>query len=178
MTAQQKTRVVVADDSALSRRVLGDLVTSSIDMELVATASNGEQAVQAVQKHRPDVLLMDVLMPVVDGLGATEILMSESPLPIVLVSELVGLRMEETDLRQGLVRVTGKGGRQRLVPLGEEAVAWLERYLAEARGAVLGSRASDVVFPTARGGAMTRQAFWQLVKRYAARAIPASSRSK
>ncbi len=86
------------------------------------------------------------------------------------VSELVGLRLEETDLRQGLVRVTGKGGRQRLVPLGEEAVAWLERYLAEARGVLLGPRASDAVFPTARGSAMTRQAFWQLVKRYAARA--------
>jgi two-component system chemotaxis response regulator CheB len=90
MSESQRVRVVVADDSAMSRKVLGDLIASSIDMELVATVKDGREAVREVKRSRPDVLLMDVLMPVVNGLDATDILMRESPLPIVLVSELVG----------------------------------------------------------------------------------------
>jgi integrase/recombinase XerD len=86
------------------------------------------------------------------------------------VSELVGLTGTEVDLRQGLVRVTGKGGKQRLVPLGEEAVDWVERYLRSARSQILGSRPSEALFPTRRAAPMTRQAFWQLVKRYACQA--------
>ena len=86
------------------------------------------------------------------------------------VSELVGLRSEQVDLRQGVLRVVGKGGRERLVPLGEQAVDWLERFLERGRTGILGARSSSALFPTGRGGAMTRQAFWQLVKRYARRA--------
>ena len=86
------------------------------------------------------------------------------------VSELVGLRHDQVNLRQGVVRVVGKGDRERLVPLGEESVAWLERWLAEGRGALLGARATPALFPTERGAAMTRQAFWQAIKRYARRA--------
>ena len=86
------------------------------------------------------------------------------------VSELVGLRSEQVNLVQGVLRVVGKGGRERLVPLGEPAVERLERYLREGRADVLGARRSAALFPTSRGGAMTRQAFWHLVKRYAARA--------
>ena len=86
------------------------------------------------------------------------------------VSELVGLRSEQVDLRQGVLRVVGKGGRERLVPLGEQAVDWLERFLERGRSGILGTRSSAALFPTGRGGAMTRQAFWQLVKRYARRA--------
>ena len=86
------------------------------------------------------------------------------------VSELVGLRSEQVDLRQGLLRVVGKGDRERLVPLGEQAVDWLERFLERGRAGILGARPSAALFPTGRGRAMTRQAFWQLVKRYARRA--------
>lgn len=83
------------------------------------------------------------------------------------VSELVNLSLDQVNLRQGVVRVVGKGNKERLVPLGEEAVAWLERYLAEARHDLVQGRLNEALFPTRRGGAMTRQAFWQLIKRYA-----------
>jgi len=86
------------------------------------------------------------------------------------VSELVRLALAEVSLGEGLVRVVGKGARERVVPLGEEARAWLERYLAQARGGLLGGRVADAVFVTRRGEAMTRQMFWLLVKRYATRA--------
>jgi integrase/recombinase XerD len=83
------------------------------------------------------------------------------------VSELVGLKLHEVNFDVGVVRVFGKGGKERLVPLGEEAIDWLRAYLGEARRTLLGERQSDDMFVTARGGAMTRQAFWQLIKRYA-----------
>lgn len=84
------------------------------------------------------------------------------------VSELVGLRLTAVNLNDGVVRVTGKGSKDRLVPLGEEAVNWLKRYLAEGRPDLLGRRLSDAVFVTPRGGGMTRQNFWYLIKRRAA----------
>ena len=83
------------------------------------------------------------------------------------VSELVGLRLHEVNLDMGVLRVFGKGNKERLVPLGEEAIDWLRRYLAGARLALLAGRQSDDLFVTARGAAMSRQAFWQLIKRYA-----------
>ncbi|QKS30020.1 MAG: site-specific tyrosine recombinase XerD [Candidatus Accumulibacter similis] len=83
------------------------------------------------------------------------------------VSELVGLRLHEISLDMGVLRVFGKGSKERLVPLGEEAADWLRRYLAEGRRALLDGRQSDDVFVTARAAAMSRQAFWQLIKRYA-----------
>ena len=86
------------------------------------------------------------------------------------VSELVSLSSEQVNLVQGVVRVIGKGGKERLVPLGEPAVAWLERLLEGSRAEILGAKGSSALFPTARGRGMTRQAFWHLVKRYAARA--------
>ena len=82
------------------------------------------------------------------------------------VSELVALKRFEVKLDAGVVRVLGKGSKERLVPLGEEAVEWISRYLKESRNA------SDALFVTARGGPMTRQAFWHLIRRYGARAIP------
>lgn len=86
------------------------------------------------------------------------------------VSELVGLTLQQLNLQQGLVKVVGKGNKERLVPLGEEALSWVERYVREARGLLLGTGQNDVLFPSRRGSAMTRQAFWQLIKRYAAQA--------
>ena len=86
------------------------------------------------------------------------------------VSELVTLAMAQVSHDMGVVRVIGKGSKERLVPLGEEALAWLRRYMKEARPDLLGGRPSDALFVTTRGGAMTRQAFWHLIKRYALQA--------
>jgi integrase/recombinase XerD len=93
------------------------------------------------------------------------------------VSELVSLRLAQVSFDMGVVRVFGKGSKERLVPLGEEAVAWLQRYLKHARGAILKRRASDHVFVTGRGAPMTRQAFWHLIKKRAAAAIPGKALS-
>ena len=86
------------------------------------------------------------------------------------VSELVSLPLQGLSLEMGVVRVMGKGSKERLVPLGAEAVDWLQRYLAEARPDLLAGKPDAAVFVTQRGGAMTRQAFWYLIKRYAAQA--------
>ena len=86
------------------------------------------------------------------------------------VSELVGMKTVYLSLDEGALRVTGKGAKERLVPFGAEAHAWVRRYLAEARAAILKGRASDALFVTARGGPMTRQMFWKLIKHYALKA--------
>ena len=93
------------------------------------------------------------------------------------VSELVGMKSFEINLAAGVVRILGKGSKERLVPLGEEAVDWVRRYVAEARPALLGKETSDALFVTDRGTGMTRQAFWYLIKRYAARAVPGKALS-
>ncbi|MBP7566657.1 MAG: site-specific tyrosine recombinase XerD [Burkholderiaceae bacterium] len=86
------------------------------------------------------------------------------------VSELVGLKLFHLGMNEGVLRVTGKGDKERLVPFGEMARDWIERYLAEARGAILGGQQSDDVFVTARGAGMTRAMFWVVVKKSAQRA--------
>jgi len=83
------------------------------------------------------------------------------------VSELVTLKSVHVGLDEGALRVTGKGSKERLVPFGEEAHGWLRRYLAEARAAILAGQSSDALFVTARGGEMTRQMFWKLIKAHA-----------
>jgi integrase/recombinase XerD len=88
------------------------------------------------------------------------------------VSELVRLKLAEVSFDMGVVRIFGKGGKERLVPLGEEAIAWLSRYSKEGRPAFLRKHPSDYVFVTWRGTPMTRQAFWHLLKKRAAEAIP------
>ena len=94
------------------------------------------------------------------------------------VSELVTLKRSQVAIDAGVVRVLGKGSKERMVPLGEEAVEWIRRYLAQARAALAGESRSDHLFVTARGSAMTRQAFWALVKRHAkAAGIPSASLS-
>ncbi len=91
------------------------------------------------------------------------------------VSELTGLTLAQVSLDMGVVRVLGKGSKERLVPLGEEAIVWLKRYLGSSRVTLAGSD-SKALFVTARRGPLTRQAFWALLKRYAVRAgIPATS---
>jgi integrase/recombinase XerD len=86
------------------------------------------------------------------------------------VSELVNLRTNQVNLNQGVIRILGKGNRERLIPLGEEAVRWVSDFIAGPRGEILLDRQTDYLFPTRRGDRMTRQAFWHIIKRYAARA--------
>lgn len=86
------------------------------------------------------------------------------------VSELVTLKTVHVGLNEGVLRATGKGSKERLVPFGEEAHAWLRRWLAEGRPALLKGRAADALFVTVRGAGMTRQMFWTLVKRHASQA--------
>jgi integrase/recombinase XerD len=86
------------------------------------------------------------------------------------VSELVTLKSVQVSHDMGVVRVMGKGSKERLVPLGEEALAWLVRYLREARPVLLSGKATDDLFVTSRGAAMSRQAFWQLIRRYSVKA--------
>ena len=86
------------------------------------------------------------------------------------VSELVGLQLLQVNMQQGVVRVTGKGNKERLVPLGEESLNWLEKYLTTARLDLLKGKVVDALFVTNRGGGMTRHAFWHLIKRYAQKA--------
>jgi integrase/recombinase XerD len=83
------------------------------------------------------------------------------------VSELVGLKVTEVSLSEGVVRATGKGSKTRLVPLGEEALDWITQYLKESRPQILSGQLSESLFVTQRGAAMTRQAFWHLIKRHA-----------
>jgi len=86
------------------------------------------------------------------------------------VSELVNVSIAEVSTQDGVVRVTGKGSKTRLVPMGQEAAEWIDRYLANARPEILKGSLSDSVFVTTRGAAMTRHAFWHIIQRYALQA--------
>jgi integrase/recombinase XerD len=86
------------------------------------------------------------------------------------VTELVGLKLIEVSLADGLVRVTGKGQKERVVPVGEEARLWLERYAGQGRPALLRGRSADALFVTRQGKSMSRQMFWKLIRRYALQA--------
>lgn len=83
------------------------------------------------------------------------------------VTELVSLTLEQVNLRQGVLKTFGKGRKERLVPLGEEAIIWIETYLKSARALLLGGKISDVLFPSSRGDMMTRQTFWHRIKHHA-----------
>jgi integrase/recombinase XerD len=83
------------------------------------------------------------------------------------VTELVTISLTEVIISDGIIRVTGKGNKTRLVPMGEEAVDWVQKYIAHARHDILKNKTSKFLFITSRGGAMTRQAFWYLIKKYA-----------
>lgn len=103
-----------------------------------------------------------------DGLGLRDKAMLELLYASGLrVSELVSIKTSEISMSDSVVRVTGKGSKTRLVPMGENAVEWIVRYLKEARSQILQNRLSDALFVTNRGDAMTRQTFWHMIKRYA-----------
>ena len=93
--------------------------------------------------------------------------LSEAQVERLLQAPLVGLTMSDISLRQGVLRVVGKGNKERLVPLGEEAVLWVENYLEYGRPWLLNGVASDVLFPSQRAQQMTRQTFWHRIKHYA-----------
>ena len=86
------------------------------------------------------------------------------------VSELVNLKHNQVNLNQGVIRIVGKGNRERLIPLGEESVRWLAEFVRGPRAEILLERQTDYLFPTRRGDRMTRQAFWHIIKRYARKA--------
>ena len=86
------------------------------------------------------------------------------------VTELVSIQVGQLSMTQGVVRVMGKGSKERLVPTGEEALLWLQRYMQQGRPLLLGAKMSDVMFPSKRGTMMTRQTFWHRIKIYAQRA--------
>jgi integrase/recombinase XerD len=86
------------------------------------------------------------------------------------VSELVSLKHNQVNLNQGVMRIIGKGNRERLIPLGDEAVKWLQQFMQGARLEILLERQTDYLFPTRRGDRMTRQAFWHIIKRYSKKA--------
>jgi len=86
------------------------------------------------------------------------------------VSELVGLTVDQVNMRQGVLRIFGKGNKERMVPLGEIALDWLEQYMQESRAAILKKRVSNAMFPSRKSDSMSRQAFWYIIKRYAKQA--------
>ncbi|MDR2507769.1 MAG: site-specific tyrosine recombinase XerD [Candidatus Accumulibacter sp.] len=142
----------------------------SVDPTLkIAMPAKPSRLPKALSERQVDALLA---APVTENaLGLRDQAMLETLYATGLrVSELVKLKLHEMNLDAAVVRVFGKGAKERLVPLGENAVDSLCRYLAEARGELLGRRVCEYLFVTARGSAMTRQAFWQLIKRYAPRA--------
>jgi integrase/recombinase XerD len=85
----------------------------------------------------------------------------------VRVSELINLKLGQINLNQGVVRIVGKGDRERLIPLGDEAQDWIREFIEGPRGEILLERQTEYLFPTRRGDRMTRQAFWHIIKRYA-----------
>ncbi len=86
------------------------------------------------------------------------------------VTELINLTQSQINLNQGVIRIVGKGDRERLIPLGEECQNWIRKFCASARLDILMDRQTDYLFPTRRGNRMTRQAFWHIIKRYGAKA--------
>jgi len=88
----------------------------------------------------------------------------------VRVSELINLKMSQINLNQGVLRIVGKGDRERLIPLGDEAQDWIREFIEGPRIEILLERQTDFLFPTRRGDRMTRQAFWHIIKRYAKKA--------
>jgi integrase/recombinase XerD len=108
---------------------------------------------------------------VVDPLGHRDRTMLEVLYATGLrVSELVNLKHQQVNLNQGVIRIVGKGSRERLIPLGDEAVRWLAEFVPGPRAEILLERQTDYLFPTRRGDRMTRQAFWHIIKRYARKA--------
>ena len=136
---------------------------------LVASPKLGRNLPQSLTEPEVEALL--AAPDINDALGLRDRTMLELLYGCGLrVSELVQLTMPQINLHQGVLRVIGKGSKERLIPFGEEAHVWLERYLSEARPQLLHGKVSAFLFPTRRGEDMTRQGFWYLIRRHAQRA--------
>ena len=135
----------------------------------VASAKQATRFVHTLSEAQVEALLAapDVATP----LGLRERTMLELMYASGLrVSELVALKTVEMSLNDGVLRITGKGAKTRLVPFGAQARLWIDAYLRDARGIILDGQVDDALFVTARGGAMTRQMFWVLIKKHALKA--------
>ncbi|MEQ1528945.1 MAG: site-specific tyrosine recombinase XerD [Methylococcales bacterium] len=133
---------------------------------LIAAPHIGRPLPTSLSEH--DVELLLNAPEVTNPLGCRDKTMLEMLYATGLrVSELVNLKFEQISFRQGVVRIVGKGNKERLVPVGEEAMSWLEGYMDQARKSILSERQSDFLFVTNRADGMTRQAFWHIIKRHA-----------
>lgn len=155
------------------RRFYGHLyregILNSDPTELIEAPHIGRTLPESLSEKDVD-LLLDA-PEITEALGFRDKAMLELLYATGLrVSELIGLKFDQVSFRQGFVRVMGKGNKERLVPVGEQAMEWLEDYMQGARMDVLGERQSDYLFVTKRGSGMTRQTFWHVIKRYAKKA--------
>lgn len=148
------------------RYLLREKVIQEDPTELVESPKLGRALPKSLSEEQVEALLA---APQLDSaLGLRDRAMLETLYATGLrVSELVGLTVPQLNTGAGVLRVVGKGNKERMVPLGEEALDVLQRYLREARTELLRGQLNDVLFPSLRGSAMTRQAFWHLIKRYA-----------
>ena len=144
---------------------------------LISTDPTAQIAIPKIGRSLPKSLTeaeVDALLQapsVTDPLGHRDRTMLEVLYATGLrVSELVSLKHNQVNLNQGVMRVVGKGNRERLIPLGDEAVGWLQQFMQGPRAEILLERQTDYLFPTRRGDRMTRQAFWHIIKRYARKA--------
>ncbi len=137
--------------------------------ELIEAPRIGQTLPESLSETDIDLLLE--APEITDALGFRDKVMLELLYATGLrVSELITLKFEQVNFRQGFVRVMGKGNKERLVPVGEQAMDWLEQYMQGMRLVILAERQSDFLFVTKRGSGMTRQAFWHIIKRYAKKA--------
>lgn len=151
------------------RYLLRESLVDSDPTELIASPKTERSLPKSLSEEQVELLLGEP--DIKTALGLRDRTMLEVLYAAGLrVSELIGLELGQVDLQAGVVRVMGKGSKERLVPLGEIALEWLQRFLKEERGALLGQHQSNALFPTTRGSAMTRQAFWYNIKRYAQQA--------
>ncbi len=172
MQGGAKPRSVARQLSAL-RRFYGYLVRQNICNEDPTLQVEAPKLPRALPKSlsEEDVENLLAAPDLNTGLGLRDRAMLELLYATGLrVTELITLAMNQLSQDMGVVRVLGKGDRERLVPVGEEALDWVARYLREARPAILGVRGSDALFVTARGHGMKRNAFWYIIRRYALRA--------
>jgi integrase/recombinase XerD len=145
----------------LREGVIGDDPTAQIAMPKI-----GRSLPKSLTEEEVESLLNAPLVS--DPLGSRDRTMLEVLYATGLrVSELVSLKYSQLNMNQGVIRIVGKGDRERMIPLGEEAVRWLKEFLGSARNEILLDRTTDYLFPTRRGDRMTRQAFWHIIKRYA-----------
>jgi len=148
----------------LSERTITEDPTLRIDMPKI-----GRSLPQSLSEGDVETLL--TAPDVSDPLGHRDRTMLEVLYATGLrVTELIGLHQAHLNLNQGVLRIVGKGDRERLIPLGEEAIKWLVEFMAGPRIEILLERQTDYLFPTRRGDRMTRQAFWHIIKRYGKKA--------